>query len=84
MNEHTRSRRGGAKPRAGWFTPAPRRTTPVGAADGASSEPMEALNFRVPAGFKRAFKIAAASEGITQSALLRRIFGEWQARDGRG
>ena len=84
MNEPMRSRRGGAKPRAGWFTPARRRTAPVGAADGASSEPTVALNFRVPAGFKRAFKIAAASEGITQSALLRRIFGEWQGRDGRG
>ncbi len=84
MNEHMRRHRRGAKPHAGWFTPAPRRETAVGAADGASSEPMAALNFRVPAGFKRAFKIAAASEAITQSALLRRIFGEWQARDGRG
>ncbi len=84
MNKPMRRHRGGAAPHAGWFTPAPRRKTPVGAADGAPAEPMAALNFRVPAGFKRAFKIAAASEAITQSALLRRIFGEWQGRDGRG
>ena len=85
MNEPTRSRRDGAKPLTGWFTPVPGRTAPeAGAVGGAPSEPIVALNFRVPAGFRRAFRIAAACEGITLSALLRRIFAEWQASDGRG
>lgn len=44
--------------------------------------PGVALNFRVPPEFKRQFKIAAAVGGITQSALLRRIFEHWRARDG--
>lgn len=40
------------------------------------------LNFRVPAGFKRDFKIAAANYGITQSGLLQKAFEEWQLRNG--
>lgn len=39
------------------------------------------LNFRVPAGFKRDFKIAAANYGITQSELLQRTFEAWQRKD---
>ena len=41
-----------------------------------------ALNFRVPASFKKDFKIAAASNSITQSDLLQRAFEEWQQRHG--
>jgi len=40
------------------------------------------LNFRVPAEFKKDFKIAAASHGITQSVLLQRAFDEWHKRHG--
>lgn len=39
-----------------------------------------ALNFRVPADFKRNFKIAAATHGITQSDLLQQAFEEWKAK----
>lgn len=47
-------------------------------------EPAEsvALNFRVPAEFKRDFKIAAATQGITQSELLQQAFTEWRQRHG--
>ena len=41
-----------------------------------------ALNFRVPAEFKKDFKIAAASHGITQSELLQQAFREWRERNG--
>ena len=37
-----------------------------------------ALNFRVPAEFKRDFKIASATIGITQSELLQRAFRFWE------
>jgi hypothetical protein len=47
-------------------------------------EPAEtvALNFRVSAEFKRDFKIAAATQGITQSELLQQAFAEWRQRHG--
>lgn len=45
----------------------------------AEKEKMAALNFRVPANFKRDFKIAAATHGITQSDLLQQVFEEWKA-----
>ncbi|WP_068819870.1 hypothetical protein [Phormidesmis priestleyi] len=35
------------------------------------------LNFKVPAEFKRDFKIAAAQKGITQVDLLQEIFQFW-------
>jgi hypothetical protein len=41
-----------------------------------------ALNFRVPAEFKRDFKIAAATRGITQSELLIQAFKLWSVRSG--
>lgn len=41
-----------------------------------------ALNFRVPAEFKKDFKIAAATHGITQSELLQQAFMEWRQRHG--
>lgn len=41
-----------------------------------------ALNFRVPAEFKRNFKIAAATYGIKQSELLVQAFAEWLQRHG--
>ena len=46
----------------------------------AKLEPGEivALNFRVPADFKRDFKIASATIGITQSELLQRAFRFWE------
>ncbi len=40
-----------------------------------------ALNFRVPAFFKRDFKIAAATHGITQSELLLHSFSLWSERN---
>ncbi|NNM60728.1 MAG: hypothetical protein HKM03_01005 [Steroidobacteraceae bacterium] len=41
-----------------------------------------ALNFRVPAEFKKDFKIAAATHGVTQSDLLRQAFLVWRQRHG--
>jgi hypothetical protein len=41
-----------------------------------------ALNFRVPAEFKKEFKIASATNGITQSELLQQAFEEWKKRHG--
>jgi hypothetical protein len=41
-----------------------------------------ALNFKVPAEFKRNFKIAAATTGITQSELLRIAFNLWNEKQG--
>lgn len=35
------------------------------------------LNFKVPAEFKRDFKIAAAQRGITQVELLQEVFAFW-------
>lgn len=43
---------------------------------------MAALNFRVPAEFKRNFKIAAATYGVKQSELLQQAFAEWLQRHG--
>jgi hypothetical protein len=37
-----------------------------------------ALNFRVSADFKKDFKIAAATAGITQSELLQKTFRFWE------
>ena len=47
-------------------------------------EPGEAvnLNFKVPAEFKRDFKIAAATYGCTQVELLQRIFKYWTEHQG--
>jgi hypothetical protein len=39
-----------------------------------------ALNFRVPSEFKRDFKIASATYGITQSELLQQAFRMWQEK----
>ncbi len=41
-----------------------------------------ALNFRVPAEFKRDFKIASATVGITQSELLQQAFRLWEEKHG--
>jgi hypothetical protein len=46
------------------------------------SNKIVALNFRVPAEFKKNFKIAAATQGITQSELLQQAFDEWKHRNG--
>jgi hypothetical protein len=43
---------------------------------------MVALNFRVPAEFKKNFKIAAATYGVKQSDLLQQAFAEWLQRHG--
>ena len=43
---------------------------------------MVALNFRVSPDFKKAFKIAAATHGVTQSDLLQQAFDEWLRRHG--
>ncbi len=43
---------------------------------------MVALNFRVPAEFKKNFKIAAAIYGMKQSELLQQAFAEWMQRHG--
>ncbi|MBL1203110.1 MAG: hypothetical protein FWK04_29575 [Nostoc sp. GBBB01] len=40
------------------------------------------LNFKVPAEFKRDFKIAAATYGCTQVELLQRIFKYWTDNQG--
>ena len=59
---------------AGSETPA-RRPKP-------GSDKVVALNFRVSADFKKAFKIAAATQGVTQSDLLQQAFDEWRQRHG--
>lgn len=41
-----------------------------------------ALNFKVPASFKRDFKHAACDYGITQSELLQRLFETFRTRSG--
>ena len=41
-----------------------------------------ALNFRVSAEFKRDFKVAAATHGVTQSELLQLAFRQWRERNG--
>ena len=48
----------------------------------AGSDRVVALNFRVSADFKKAFKIAAATQGVTQSDLLQQAFDEWTERHG--
>lgn len=40
------------------------------------------FNFRVPAGFKRDFKIACADYNLKQSELLQQAFEEWKKRHG--
>jgi hypothetical protein len=46
------------------------------------SNRMVVLNFRVSTAFKKAFKIAAATHGVTQSDLLQQVFDEWTQRQG--
>jgi hypothetical protein len=46
------------------------------------SNRVAALNFRVSPDFKKAFKIAAATHGVTQSDLLQQAFDEWRQRHG--
>lgn len=41
-----------------------------------------ALNFRVSSSFKRDFKIASATFGITQSELLQQAFRLWTEKHG--
>jgi hypothetical protein len=41
-----------------------------------------ALNFRVAVEFKRDFKVAAATAGITQSELLMEAFHLWHQKNG--
>ncbi len=40
------------------------------------------LNFKVPAEFKKDFKIAAATYGCTQVELLQRVFKFWTEHHG--
>ena len=40
------------------------------------------LNFKVPATFKRDFKIAAATYGMSQVDLLKEIFEFWSSNHG--
>ncbi len=40
------------------------------------------LNFKVPAEFKKDFKIAAATYGCSQTELLQRIFKFWTENQG--
>jgi hypothetical protein len=44
------------------------------------SKRVVALNFRVSGEFKKAFKITAATLGVTQSDLLQQVFDEWRQR----
>ncbi|GAB5480142.1 MAG: hypothetical protein Marn2KO_36090 [Marinobacter nauticus] len=72
--------------------PPPRKAAPKGAPPArgetktnlAKPQPAEivALNFRVPADFKRDFKVAAATMGITQSELLKQAFRLWAEKQG--
>ena len=39
-----------------------------------------ALNFRVPAWFKKEFKVTAATHGLTQSNLLHQAFDAWKEK----
>ena len=56
--------------------------TPPRALKLGSSNRVVALNFRVSVDFKKAFKIAAATHGVTQSDLLQQAFNEWTQRHG--
>ena len=47
-----------------------------------SANRLVALNFKIPAEFKKDFKITAATQGITQSELLQQAFQSWKARNG--
>lgn len=47
-----------------------------------TSQKGAALNFRVPASFKRKFKVTAAQHDITQSQLLREAFALWLEHNG--
>jgi hypothetical protein len=74
------------------INPPARSADPSSAADAAAgsetpareakpgSDKVVALNFRVSADFKKAFKIAAATHGVTQSDLLQQAFDEWRQR----
>lgn len=72
--------------------PPPRKTDPKGTPPERTEtkenlskpEPGEsvALNFRVPAEFKRDFKIASATIGIKQSELLQQAFRLWEEKHG--
>lgn len=44
------------------------------------SSEIAALNFKVSLEFKKRFKIAAVTYGITQSELLLQAFDEWQKK----
>jgi len=46
----------------------------------AASENLVDLNFKVPAEFRKRFKIAAAQQGVTGVDLLRQVFEAWEAR----
>jgi hypothetical protein len=40
------------------------------------------LNFKVPAEFRKNFKIASVEQGMTQAAFLKEIFRFWQEQKG--
>ena len=71
---------GFADPSSAANAPAGSETPTRGAKPG--SDRVVALNFRVSPDFKKAFKIAAATHGITQSDLLQQAFDEWRQRQG--
>ncbi len=50
--------------------------------DTPQSHELANLNFKVPAEFKRDFKIAAAHKGISQVDLLQEVFKFWSQHHG--
>jgi hypothetical protein len=71
---------GSADPYSEGDVPADSETPAPGVKPG--SNRVVALNFRVSPDFKKDFKIAAATHGVTQSDLLQQAFGEWRQRHG--
>jgi hypothetical protein len=61
-------------------TSSSRKSHTEGESEKSEKKKIVALNFRVPAEFKKNFKIAAATHGITQSDLLQQAFEEWRKK----
>jgi len=60
----------------------PAKAAPLPAAEGLGEAGGQPLNFRVPADFRRDFKVYAASHGMKLNELLRRSFDAYRRQNG--
>lgn len=60
----------------------PPRAEPLSAAEGQGESGGQPLNFRVPADFRRDFKVYAASHGLKLNELLRLSFEAYRRQNG--